>query len=150
MTNQEMDGLISDVSFVVHDLTRTAFAKIDEYLREFGLVRTHASILRLLKISSEMSMTDLSDKLQVTKQNITQLIDKLEKLGYVERSRASNDRRIILIRLSSAGEEFVDNYVKKFYNYFSKLFSKLEPEDLNQFQSDISSLKQILSKLKED
>lgn len=37
MTNHEMEELISDVSFVAHDLTRKAFAKIDVYLKNLGL-----------------------------------------------------------------------------------------------------------------
>ena len=34
MTNNEMENLIEDVSFIVHDLTRKAYAKIDEYLKD--------------------------------------------------------------------------------------------------------------------
>jgi MarR family transcriptional regulator, 2-MHQ and catechol-resistance regulon repressor len=150
MTNNDMENLITDVSFVVHVLTKKAFTKIDEYLKEYGLVRTHAAILRLLKLNQMLPMSDLGEKLQVTKQNITVLTDKLEKLGYVERTSSPNDRRIILIKLSDAGNEFVDTYVKKLYAFFSSTFAKLSPEDLAAFKANILSLKELLSKLKEE
>lgn len=150
MTNNEMENLIEDVSFIVHDLTKKAYAKIDEYLKEFGLVRSHAAILRLLKINNELPMSELSEKIQVTKPNVTLLIDKLEKRGYVERVNASHDRRIIFIKLSNAGDEFVESYVKKLHGYFTTMFSKLSSEDLGAFKSNISSLKELLSKLEEE
>ncbi|MFT8348463.1 MarR family winged helix-turn-helix transcriptional regulator [Clostridium saccharoperbutylacetonicum] len=150
MTNNEMEKLIADVSFVVHDLTRKAFTKIDEYLKEYGLVRTHATILKLLKLNKMLPMGELGEKLQVTKQNITGLIDKLEKLGYVERVSAPNDRRIILIKLSDSGDKFVDMYVKRLYEFFSSTFSKLSSEDLAVFNGNILSLKELLSKLEEE
>jgi DNA-binding MarR family transcriptional regulator len=150
MTDKEMEVLLSDVSFVVHSLTRKAYAKIDEYLKEFGLVRTHASILRLLKIQPVLSMSELGEKLQVTKQNITQLIDKLEKLGYVERSSAPTDRRVILIKLSDSGNTFVDTYLIKLHDYFSTIFSQLTLDDLVLFKSSIKVLKELLPKLKEE
>lgn len=150
MTDKEMEVLLSDISFVVHSLTRKAYAKIDEYLKEFGLVRTHASILRLLKIQPVLSMSELGEKLQVTKQNITQLIDKLEKLGYVERSSAPTDRRVILIKLSDSGNTFVDTYLIKLHDYFSTIFSQLTLDDLVLFKSSIKVLKELLPKLKEE
>ncbi len=150
MTNNEMENLIEDISFIVHDLTRKAYAKIDEYLKKFGLVRSHAAILRLLKTNKELPMSELSEKIQVTKPNVTLLIDKLEKLGYVERVNASHDRRIILIKLSDAGDEFVESYVKKLHGYFTTMFSKLSSKDLGTFKSNISSLKELLSKLEEE
>lgn len=150
MIENEMENLIEDVSFIVHDLTRKAYAKIDEYLKDFGLVRSHAAILRLLKTNNSLPMSELSEKIQVTKPNVTLLIDKLEKLGYVERVNASHDRRVIFIKLSAAGDEFVESYVKKLYGYFTIMFSKLSSEDLEFFKSNISSLKELISKLEEE
>jgi DNA-binding MarR family transcriptional regulator len=46
-------------------------------------------------------MSELSEKIKVTKPNVTLLIDKLEKRGYVERVNASHDRGIIFIKLSN-------------------------------------------------
>lgn len=150
MENNEMENLIADVSFVVHDLTRKAFTKIDEYLKTYELVRSHAAILRLLKLNKQLAMGDLSERLQVTKPNITLLIDKLERLGYVERASTPHDRRVIMIKLSRAGDEFVETYMKRLYEFFSSTFSRFTPEDLTKFKSNIISLKGLLLKLEKE
>jgi DNA-binding MarR family transcriptional regulator len=93
------------------------------------------------------SMSELSEKIQVTKPNVTLLINKLERLGYVERVNASHDRRIIFIKLSDAGDEFVESYVKKLHGYFTTMFSKLNSDDLGAFKSNISSLYKMLSRI---
>jgi len=48
----------------------------------------------------------LSRELYVTPSNITGIIDRLEKKGLVQRVRKEGDRRVALITLTQAGEQF--------------------------------------------
>lgn len=147
MNNDEIKNMVADISYVVHALSREAFAKIDEYLKEYGLVRSHAAILAALKKNNEMTMGDLGNEVHVTKSNVTLLIDKLEKLGYVERLLSKNDRRVSLIRLTLEGNRFLETHQERLYDYFSDSFSSMSPKDLAEFRSSIFSIKNLLSKI---
>ena len=48
----------------------------------------------------------MSRELYVTPSNITGIIDRLEKKGLVQRVRKEGDRRVALITLTQAGEQF--------------------------------------------
>ena len=61
-------------------------------------------ILRLLKNSNQVYITEIVDQLSITKSQMTATIDKLSKLGYVKREQNKNDRRKILIQLTKRGE----------------------------------------------
>lgn len=146
MTNDEMGKLMRDVTFVVHDLMRVAYGQIDEYLKKHGLVRSHAFILHALMKGRELPMSELASKLHVTKQNITVLTDKLEKLGFVERVNSEKDRRVILIRLSAKGNDFVNGNIDELMNSFSGIFDQFNSEDLELFKNAIATMKALLIK----
>ena len=147
MTDNGMENLINDMHLVVHALLRKAYGKIDEYLKPYGLVRSHLVILHALMNGKEFTMSELSEKLQVTKQNITVLIDKLEKLGLVHRVSSEQDRRVFLIQLSKEGQEFLNKHAQKLRNAFAEAFNKFDAEDLQSFKDAITALKNLLSKL---
>jgi DNA-binding MarR family transcriptional regulator len=150
MNNDEIKNMVADISYVVHALSREAFAKIDEYLKEYDLVRSHAAILTALKKNDEMTMGDLGNEVHVTKSNVTLLIDKLEKLGYVERFPSKSDRRVSLIKLSPEGNHFLETHQERLYDYFSDSFSSMSSQDLAEFKSSIFALKNILSKMNKE
>jgi DNA-binding MarR family transcriptional regulator len=147
MTDSEMENLVEDVSLVMHVLIRKAYGKTDEYLKPYGLVRSHVFILHTLMNGEEITMSELSDKLQVTKQNVTVLTDKLEKLGLVCRVASKKDRRVFFIRLSEKGTEFVGEHAEKIINAFAESFNKFNADDLRLFKDTIATLKNLLSKL---
>ena len=64
-------------------------------------------ILFSIQRTGEMTMSRLADLLNVSLSNATGLVDRLEERGYVERLRVPTDRRIVLVRVTPAGEEML-------------------------------------------
>jgi DNA-binding MarR family transcriptional regulator len=75
-----------------------------ERVRRLGLSMAQLNILYTLQRCGEMPMSRLAEMLNVSLSNATGLIDRIEERGFVERSRVPEDRRIVLIRVTSAGE----------------------------------------------
>ena len=61
-----------------------------------------------LKKHESLSMTDLGKMLEISKPNVTALINKLIVKGFVIRTSDQQDRRIIMIRLSAKGIQFIE------------------------------------------
>jgi DNA-binding MarR family transcriptional regulator len=64
---------------------------------------------RLLQIipAGGARITDLAELAAMTKQALGQLVDHLERTGYVESVRMPDDRRVRLVRRTKAGDEAV-------------------------------------------
>lgn len=75
-----------------------------ERVRRLGLSMAQLNILYTLQRCGEMPMSRLAEMLNVSLSNATGLIDRIEERGLVERSRVPEDRRIVLIRVTPAGE----------------------------------------------
>lgn len=79
----------------------------NERVLRLGLSMAQLNILYTLKRWGEMPMSRLAEMLNVSLSNATGLIDRIEERGLVERSRVPEDRRIVMIRVTPAGEQML-------------------------------------------
>src|SRR6185436_20227449 len=80
--------------------------EVETKLGEIGLSLAKLAALKVLSDAGEsLPLTQLADRLSCVKSNITQLVDRLEADGLVQRQADPNDRRARLAtRTASAGQ----------------------------------------------
>ena len=80
-------------------------ARLNALLDPFDLTFPRYETLMVLFYSrrGEMPLGKLSDRLQVHRASVTNVIDKLEDRGYVSRVAHESDRRTILARITDEG-----------------------------------------------
>ena len=94
-------------------LHRYANAYIEQALKEKGLkgiVPSHGDILVNLYQRKSISMQELAALIKRTKATTTVLVDKLEKLGFVTRSRSEQDGRSTLVSLTEKGASYENTF----------------------------------------
>ena len=69
-----------------------------------GIAPSHGDILARLFACSSLTMTELAQAINRKKNTLTTLVEKLEKLGYVEKLQDRDDARVTLIRLTEKGK----------------------------------------------
>jgi DNA-binding MarR family transcriptional regulator len=87
----------------------------EEAFGRFGLNRGEVGVLAALRIAGpkqQLSPTRLFKGLMLSSAGITSRLDRLERRGYVKRHRHPDDRRGILVELTDAGRELLDQAVK--------------------------------------
>ena len=77
---------------------------MSERLVRLGISMAQLNILYTLQRTGEMPMSRLADVLNVSLSNATGLVDRMEERGFVERTRVPEDRRVVLVRITDAGE----------------------------------------------
>jgi DNA-binding MarR family transcriptional regulator len=84
--------------------------RIDAVLRPLGLTFARYEILMLLSFSSagQLPMTRAGSLLQVHPTSVTSAVDRLEKQGFVRRTRNEGDRRQVLASITTAGREVAE------------------------------------------
>lgn len=75
-------------------------------LDPFGLTYTGYIVMMALWEEDQVTVKDLGRKLFLDSGTLTPLLKKLEALGYIARSRSSQDERNVYIRLTQKGREF--------------------------------------------
>ena len=124
------ENVIKDIVDSIRRLVRAEYLDSLKMSKQFGLTGPQSLVLRLLIKEGALSSADLSRQMYVTPSNITGIIDRLKKKGFVERIRKPGDRRVALITLTESGRKLgktlPDPIEKKFINQLSDL----EPEHL--------------------
>jgi DNA-binding MarR family transcriptional regulator len=84
--------------------------RIDGVLRPLDLTFARYEILMLLSFSAagRMPMTRMGSLLQVHPTSVTSAVDRLEKQGFVRRTRNEEDRRQVLASITHRGREVAD------------------------------------------
>ena len=94
-----------------HELTAAVMATADVFLREsqrlfrpHGLTAAQYNVLNILAAMPDgISQRELGDRLVVDRSNVTGLLDRLEKIGWVRRTDDPADRRVYRVVLTPAG-----------------------------------------------
>jgi len=73
-----------------------------------GIGTTESQAISSLAVHGPRGQSDLARDLSLTSSAATALVDRLERHGVAERTRHPNDRRRMLIRLTSRGEELAN------------------------------------------
>lgn len=94
-----------DLATLLH-AAHAAEHDVEVKLGAVGLSLAKLAALKALSDAGEsLPLTQLADRLSCVKSNITQLVDRLEADGLVQRQPDSNDRRTRLATLTAAGRK---------------------------------------------
>jgi DNA-binding MarR family transcriptional regulator len=79
--------------------------EVAELLKEHGLTPTQYNVLRILRGAGEAGLTagDVGERMVTRDPDVTRLLDRLETRGLAERSRCTEDRRVVWTRITAAG-----------------------------------------------
>jgi DNA-binding MarR family transcriptional regulator len=75
-----------------------------------------------------MTVSELANHLEITKQGAAQVIDDMERRGYVEREPDPDDRRARLVRLSGRGERALAN-ARRFHRDYERRLARTHGQD---------------------
>jgi DNA-binding MarR family transcriptional regulator len=84
--------------------------KLMDVLKPHGLSATQYNVLRILRGagSEGASCKDIGARMVTRDPDVTRLMDRLEKRGFLTRDRAKEDRRVVTHRLTPDGLDLVN------------------------------------------
>ena len=113
-------------------------------LAEAGFEITLAQARLLQRVAEEGSrLTDLAAQAQVTKQTAGELVDQLQRRGYVERVPDPSDGRARLVRLGARGRAAVALAAPVVAEVEAEWTAHLGPEDMAALRSALVRLREV-------
>jgi DNA-binding MarR family transcriptional regulator len=80
-------------------------ARTDEALRPLDLTSQQIGVLLTLASGRARTPLELSREMSYDSGSMTRMLDRLEKKGFLNRTRSEADRRIVELKLTQRGEE---------------------------------------------
>lgn len=108
-------------------------AFIDRITKKGALSQNQIMLLFLLQLTGSLNITDISERLVITPGAASFMCDKLEDLGYIERVRTKEDRRVVNIVLTGSGKQHI-----------LSLFDTFALTDLDKISSTLQRIDELM------
>jgi DNA-binding MarR family transcriptional regulator len=112
-------------------MARVLLDQHQQHIAELDLTLLQAQVLRVLR-RGPMPTGQLAAELRISAPAITQLTDRLVRKGLIERQAAVDDRRCVLIALSTKGKRLVDQFRKRRAELFHNALATLDEREQEQ------------------
>ena len=96
------------------------------------------------------TMSDLADKLQIAKQQLSRLINDLEAKELVERIHDTANRRRVYIRISRHGLEMMDELKQSMLKSTTAALSAYSEDELEELDHCLCRLTKLMEKFNAD
>jgi len=106
-------------------------ASISKTLSGFDITPSQYNVLRILRGASPEHLTcsTIGDRLLDRTPDVTRLLDRLERAGYLVRHRAKHDRRVVEVAINEAGLELLSRIDPLVEGWQEKVASMLSDDE---------------------
>ena len=132
------------LGFLVHDVSRLRRRVVDRALKPLGVTRSQWWVLAFLSRSDGMSQGALADELDLGKVALGQLIDRLEKTGFVSRRPDEDDRRVKRIYLTRRSHALIAEIRDNVSVTEKEILEKIDEADLKATVRALRGMKENL------
>lgn len=127
-----MYNIEKSVGFLLSKAYQRGWALFKEELDHFDMTPPQFALLAFLWQQDDLTQVELSEISQVDRTTLGGLIDRLEKIGLVERRPHPQDRRAHLIRLTNKGKEMQAPLTEIAERVAVKFTSNLNQKDVKE------------------
>ncbi|HHY46577.1 MAG TPA: MarR family transcriptional regulator [Firmicutes bacterium] len=101
----------------------------------------------LLALShGDLTMSELCDRLAIASSTVTDLVDRLERNGFVTRSRDEDDRRMVRLKLSERGFFVLSSVIERRKALLSRVMKDMAPEEVKGLIGLLEKLYSLLAR----
>ena len=136
---------LNRVTDAVTSTYKTLLRETEELLSKEGITRAQFQALRCVA-RGPVPMKDISEKMLVTRPNITGLIDKLESKGFVRRTGHHQDRRATIIQLTPKGSALQERVSSKYRAFMQDSLKVLTEAEQRNLRDALLKLQEGMSK----
>ncbi len=140
MERDKLLGYIFDFMPILHK-------KLFKGVHGMSVSRQQIKLLFLIKKNNGKPMKFYVEKLMISKPNLTKVVNKLIREGYIIREHDASDRRNINLYITKEGEGLLAFHMKEMKRNMLNRLEVLEDEDVLRLNRCFEEMVSILSKL---
>ena len=110
------------------DLSRA----VDQFFRPFDITPSQYNVLRILRGAGAdgLCRNEISERMVTATPDMSRLLDRMERAGWVTRERAEGDRRQVSTYITTSGMKLLETLEKPIREFLARLFDGTAVNDL--------------------
>ena len=116
---------------IVRTASELSYA-VDRYFRPFDITPSQYNVLRILRgVGADgLCRNEISARMVTATPDMSRLLDRMEKAGWVTRERADDDRRQVSTYITKSGMELLETLETPTRDFVTQLFAEAPVSDL--------------------
>jgi DNA-binding MarR family transcriptional regulator len=111
---------------------------------QFGVTGRQATLLWLVRDRPGLSLRELAAEERISAPALSGHVDRLERLGLIERVRSEGDRRRVGLALTPAGGRLLRRLRERRTAWLAERLDQLEPGDVERVEAALEPLRRLL------
>lgn len=135
------------LGFLIHDVSRMRRSAYDQFMKPLGVTRAQWWVLAYLSRHDGMMQTQLADVLEVGKASLGDVIESLERSGWVERRPDPTDKRAKRVYLAKPAQGLIKRMTTMENEFNGQILSELSTTERAELGRSLQKIKQALSRV---
>jgi DNA-binding MarR family transcriptional regulator len=108
--------------------------EVEAFLKPYNISGTQYNVLRILRGAEPAGLkcSEIGERMVTHDPDITRLLDRIEKRGFIVRAREEKDRRVVRTRISASGVELLGRMDSPIEQSARRMLGHMGPERLKQ------------------
>ena len=146
--------MVSDVTLgpeLVASELRPVLLRLVRELRneteQLGVTARQVTLLWLVRQRPGLSLAELAAAEGISPPAMSGYVDRLERAGFLERFRSTEDRRRVGLRLTADGDRLLRRIRAQRTTWLAERLKGLEPKELQAIEAALPALKRLLGEV---
>lgn len=146
LTKPAVDQHVAEIEELLRGVSTILKKRGRDILSNFEITPPQLEALLVLRDFGELTMGELCHKMFLACSTATDLIDRMERNGLIERVRDTADRRVIRLKVLPKGATIVEDVLETRRNYVASILSDIDAADRERMVHSLKQLKYVMSK----
>lgn len=142
----EIDNNVIEIEKYLRRVDNIIRKKGREILRNLNITIPQFLALQWLINEGSLTIGDLSQKMSLACSTITDLIDRMEKNGLVNRVRDDKDKRVVRVHVKEKGYDILNKVMEKRHTYLADKLIDFKEEDKMYLKENLEKLFKAMDK----
>jgi MarR family transcriptional regulator, organic hydroperoxide resistance regulator len=122
----EIDAVLEAILYLYTESRRLT----KELARQVDLTGPQLTVLKMLEGMGDISLSELSERIRAQNSTVTGIIDRMEREDLVVRTRSTEDRRVVRIKLTEKGSKIARAIAVEPMEIFRGALESLAPGEM--------------------
>ena len=146
LTKTNVDRHVAEIEELLRNVGTILKKRGRDILSNFDITPPQLDALLVLREYGELTMGELCQKMFLACSTATDLIDRMERNGLIERVRDTADRRVIRLKVLPKGASVIDEVLEARRGYLVNILSEIDVADKERLIQSLEQLNYLMTR----
>lgn len=146
VTKTNVDRHVAEIEELLRNVGTILKKRGRDILSNFDITPPQLDALLVLREYGELTMGELCQRMYLACSTATDLIDRMERNGLIERARDTADRRVIRLKVLPKGSSVIDEVLEARRTYLAAILAEIDVADKERLIQSVEQLNYLMTR----